>query len=391
MDSAGDLIDQISGLNIFAPGQPLDGKLIVIRPDLEYPPALNLFDLGRDRISSYDDKDREKFTNTVIDQLTYVMDAMMGETATLTSKQETVFRYLIRLLVHLPEANLDVFSTLLSVENRSDLARYDQYINRLSKPAQDFFNDQYCGKEYKPTKEQIGWRLARLRESDLFERMFSHPTSKLDLFTELNESKVILIHTDVENMSAEGTNILGRYFIGALLAASQERASLSNRLPVFAYIDECQDYIATDSKIATLLDQARKMKIGMFLAHQRTAQIKDRNVLDALANTALKFASTDNPNDLPLVSKAMRTDPDFIATQPAGHFAVSARRVTDAFSFHVPFLTLEKMDKMADETQRQVNLAIREKYYRKYQKESPPEQGVGGDESESDISPTNEW
>ena len=97
------------------------------------------------------------------------------------------------------------------------------------------------GKEFKATKDQVSWRLARLRENTFFDRMFSHSKSKLDLFTEMNESKVILIHTDVDNLKAEGTNVLGRYFIGALLAVSQERASLSHskRLPVFAYINVC--------------------------------------------------------------------------------------------------------------------------------------------------------
>ncbi len=169
-------------------------------------------------------------------------------------------------------------------------------------------------------------------------------------------------------MKAEGTNVFGRYFIGALLAASQERASLSrsSRLPVYAYIDECADYISNDTKIARLLDQARKMNVGMFLAHQRTAQIKDKNVLDALVNTAIKFASTDNPNDLPLVSKAMRTTPDFIATQPKQHFAVSARRAVDTFSFKVPFFVIEEMEKMTNEEGFVVRNELRDKYYSKY-------------------------
>jgi len=400
MDSAGDLIDQISSLDIFGLGSPLFEKLIVIKPDLEYPPALNLFDMGRDRISAYNENDREKLTNTVIDQLTYVIDAMMGETAALTSKQETLYRYIIRLLMTLPKPSLDVFGDLLTMDKPSLLQPYQKYVNKLPKPAQDFFNDQFFGKEFKATKDQVSWRLARLRENTFFDRMFSHSKSKLDLFTELNESKVILIHTDVDNLKAEGTNVLGRYFIGALLAASQERASLSHskRLPVFAYIDECQDYIANDTKIATLLDQARKMNIGMFLAHQRTAQIKDRNVLDALANTAIKFASTDNPNDLTLVSKAMRADPNFIATQPKGHFAVSARRVVDAFSFKVPFFVMENMEKMTPEIQAITDDHIREKYYSKFlSSEEPVLRAVAEDEAEYvsgediDVSPSDDW
>lgn len=374
MDSAGDLIKQISSLKVFAPGEPLHGKVIVIRPDLVYPPALNLFDMGRDRLKTYGETEREKFTNSAIDQLTYVLEAMLGEAATLTAKQETLFRYIIRLMMVMPEVNLDTFSELLEARKPAQLVPYQKYIDKLPKPAQDYFNTQFTDKDFNPTRDQVKWRLSRLRENTIFDRMFSHPRSKLDLFNELNESKVILIHTDIENLKAEGTNILGRYFIGALLSASQERASLAfkNRLPVYAYIDECQDYIANDTKIASLLDQARKMNIGMFLAHQRTAQIKDRNVLDALANTAIKYANTDNPNDLPLIAKAMRTNQDFIATQKKGHFAISARRTVEAFSFRVPFFVLENMEKMNEEEEVVVKQELRDKYCSKYEKVYKP-------------------
>ena len=105
--------------------------------------------------------------------------------------------------------------------------------------------------------------------------MFSQPTSKLDLFTELNSAKVILVNTDKELLKDEGTEIFGRFIIAMLLQASQERAALErkDRLPVYAFIDECQDYIESDKKITTILDQARKMNIGMTLANQRTSQL----------------------------------------------------------------------------------------------------------------------
>ena len=365
MDSQGDLINQISSLKCFAPGERLYGKLIIIRPDIAYPPALNLFDLGKERINAYSEHEREKFTTAAIDQLTYMMEAVMGGGGTLTPKQTNLFRHIIRLLMVLPSGTLETFSTLLTVRNKEELAPYLPYIAKLHKPSQDFFNTSFISGEYKDTMGQVGWRISSLRENPYFERMFSHPRSKLDLFTELNSSKVILVHTDQEHLGTDGTNIFGRFFIGSLLTASQERASLerSHRKPVYTYIDECQDYIANDSKIAVLLDQARKMNICLFLAHQRTRQIKDMNVLDALTNTAIKFASTDNVHDAPIVAKAMKITPEFISTQRERHFALSARRITPAaVSFKVPFFVMEHMEKMSSYEAYQVQEELRDTY-----------------------------
>ena len=53
------------------------------------------------------------------------------------------------------------------------------------------------------------------------------------------------------------------------------------------YIDECQNVIARDEKISTILDECRSQKIGLILSHQRTAQISNDNVLSALRNCAM--------------------------------------------------------------------------------------------------------
>lgn len=390
MDSAGDLIENISRLKIFSEGQPLHGKLIVIRPDAEYPPALNMFDMGRDRLDSYKTDDREELVNSVIDQLTYVLDAIGGESAAKSAKQETLYRYIIRLLMVIPDATLETFTDLLQTK---DVSAYQAELESLPKAVQDFFHTQFASREFKDTKVQLAWRLSLLRENTLFDRMFAHPKSKLDLFTELNESKVILIHTDMQRLKEQGTNVFGRYFIGSLLAAAQERASQARakRMPVYAYIDEAQDYIADDTKISRLIDQARKMRIGMFLAHQRTKQINDANVLDALVNTATKFASTDNPNDLPILSKAMRCSSDEIATQPDRHFMVSVRRVASPFSFEVPFFVLENMEKASDKDLAELTDVMREKYC-SYHLEAGnkqlAEETTASDASEEEIKPT---
>ena len=366
IDSQGDLINRIRSLSVFAPGGDLDGKLIVIEPDLVNPPALNIFDMGRERMNAYSPDDREKFTNIAIGQMTYVLDALMGgEAGGMTPKQETLFRYIIRLLMELPDATIGSFREILEIRKPPELVPYGPYLAKLPKPAQDFFADQFFDSEFTGTRRQVAWRISKLRENTYFDRMFSHPTSKLDLFTELNSSKVILINTDKERLGEDGTNVFGRFFISALLTASQERASLprTERKDVYCFIDEAQDYISTDTKIATLVDQCRKMRIALFLAHQRAKQIKSANVLDALVNTAIKFASTDNPHDADLAARAMQTKNHFVANQRKQHFALSVRRVTTtALSVRVPFLVMENMDAMSKKDEEAIRATMHERY-----------------------------
>ncbi len=351
IDSQGDLIKNVRSQQCFAPGEPLHDCLLVIEPDLDHPPALNIFDFGRDRLTGYSPTQKEQVTNIAIAQMTYVLDALMGEAGSMTTKQATLYRYVIRLLMEIPGSTLSTFSDVLGVTKAAQLVEYGQYIDRLSQPAQDFFKNQFLDGEFSGTKRQVAWRISNLRENAYFESMFSHERSKVDLFAELNEPKVILIDTSKKKLGDDGTNVFGRYFIGALLSASQERATLERgeRLDVWAFIDEAQDYISTDAKIATLLDQARKMRISMFLAHQRTKQIKDGNVLDALQNAAVKFASTDSARDADVAAKALHTTEDFINGQPERHFALHVRRQGPAVSVRVPFLVLEKAEQMSNE------------------------------------------
>lgn len=395
MDSQGDLINQIRTLKCFAPGEPLHDKLIILEPNLEHAPALNIFDFGGERMNAYSADDREKFTNIAITQMTYVLDALMGEGGAMTTKQETLYRYIVRLLMETPNATLATFTDILQITKPDQLASYGEYIGKLQQPAQDFFANQFLDNEFAGTKRQVAWRIANLRENTYFDRMFSHPKSKLDLFAELNSSKVILINTDKERLGEDGTNVFGRYFIGALLTASQERASLSRseRRSVFAFIDECQDYIGTDAKIASLLDQARKMRVSMFLAHQRSRQIKNANVLDALANTAIKFASTDNPNDADLTARALYTTREFVGSQPRQHFALYVRRQTQsAVSVKVPFLVMEEMEKMTAAEQSEVMSVMHKRYSTTQPTQSPrPPSPPPDDPDNPSTDPTDEW
>ncbi|MGH6776717.1 MAG: hypothetical protein ACRECL_01710 [Bradyrhizobium sp.] len=95
---------------------------------------------------------------------------------------------------------------------------------------------------------------------------------------------------------------------------------------MYCYIDECQNVIARDEKISTILDECRSQKIALILSHQRTAQITNENVLSALANCAIRFANSDA--EARKLAGSLRTSQQFLENLDQGQFAAYVRDVT---------------------------------------------------------------
>jgi hypothetical protein len=76
MDSQGDLIHNI--LKLEAVGDILDRVVLIYPRDYDYPPALNLFDFGLDRLEQYSEVDQEMLVNGAISLFEYVFGAILG-------------------------------------------------------------------------------------------------------------------------------------------------------------------------------------------------------------------------------------------------------------------------------------------------------------------------
>ncbi len=308
MDSQGDLINTISHLAEFSPQteDSLAERLIIIDPnDVEYPVALNMFVIDQDRIKDYSPADRERVLNSVIDLYEYVFSALLG--AELTQKQGVVFRYLARLMLVIPNATLQTLRELME-----DGRPFQSYMQNLDGSAKRFFDSEFFSPSFSATKKQILRRLWGVLANPVFERMFSHPENRIDLFEAMNDGKIILINTAKDLLKPEGCSIFGRFFIAKIAQAALERATIaeSDRRPTFVYIDEAHDYF--DDTIEHLLNQARKYKVGLTLAHQNLDQLSPKLRASVMASTSLKFAGGVSAKDARAIAEDMNTDADFI-------------------------------------------------------------------------------
>lgn len=361
IDSQGDLIKNVAGLKLFAEGQPLHGKLCLIDPtDIEYPVQLNLFALGTERLDSYSKLDRERLLNSIIELYDFVLAALLG--AEMTSKQSIIFRFVTRALLLIPDATVH---TLLELMEPGGDQKYRHYIGQLQGAAKSFFENEFNSAQFNETKRQVLRRLYGILENQTFERMFSHPKSKLDIFQEMNSGKVILINAAKDLLKQNGTEVFGRFFIALIAQAAAERATLreDKRLATFVYIDECQDYIASDSNFTVILEQARKQKVGLIVAHQYLTQLS-QGILDSLhANTSIKFAGGVSDRDAHALARNMRTTPDFIEAQTKLSFAAYVRNFTaNAVSLEIPFRLLERMDRMKEDEATKLRDRMRSQY-----------------------------
>jgi hypothetical protein len=347
MESNRDLIKAIEGLKVFAPGEPLDGKLVVIdAEDVEWPIALNLFDVGLNQTQAYSPAEREGFRNAVLSLYDYFFGALLS--AELTSRQHTLFNFTIELLLNIPSATLD---TLIDLMQPNGIAQYRQYLAALDPDARRFFELKFNSKEFDRTKEQVVDRLFAVKRIRTLSRMFSAPKSKFDFFTEMGAGKIILINVPQSLLQEDGVEIVGRFFISMILLAAHRRQLLPRhqRLPCFVYIDECQDFIRRDPKIPVILDQARKLNVALILAHQRLQQLQP-HVLDSLYGaTAIKFATKVSDAAAHALARDMRTTPDFILDQPTYHFAAYVRGLTDhALSIRIPETDMNRLPRMTE-------------------------------------------
>ena len=376
LDSQGDLIRNIANLAEFALGGPLHDRIVIIDPtDVEYPVSLNLFDVGMERLQAYPLLERERLTNSILELYDFVLGTLLD--AQMTQKQNVIFRYVTRLMLHIPNATIHTLRELM--EPGSDV-KFAGDIAKLEGTAKHFFESEFSSREFEQTKKQVLRRLWGILENQTFERMFSHPKNKLDIFAEMNAGKVILINTAKDLLKEQGTEIFGRFFIAMIAQASQERAVLpsAKRTPTFVYIDEAQDYF--DRNIGIILAQARKYNVGMVLAHQYLGQLEPK-LQDAFgANTAIKFAGGVSNKDARVLAPMLHADAGMIEAQPKGSFATSIRGVTNsAVPLQFPFGWLEDKPRMSKSERDELQERMRERYavhYQSLNQDDKPEEEI---------------
>ncbi|WP_425416881.1 type IV secretory system conjugative DNA transfer family protein [Oricola indica] len=371
IDSQGDMISNLLRAKTVPPE-----LIVLIDPeDIAFPVCLNLFGVGKERLATYGDLERERLTNSIIELYDFVLGTLLS--AAMTPKQSVVFRYLTRLMLHIPDATIHTFRELLEPGGTKT---YANAIAELDGTARSFFANEFDTKEFDQTRRQVLRRLYAVLENRTFERMFTHPRSKFDMFAEMNAGKLILINTAKSLLKEDGTEIFGRFFIALIAQAAQERATIPSgeRTPVICYIDEAHEYF--DQNIAVILSQARKYRVGMVMAHQFLGQL-DSKLQEAFeANTSIKMAGGISMRDARTLSSQFNCDPDLLHRQKKGSLVTYVRGFTlKGVPIDFPFFALENLPRASREEMEMIRKLSRAQYAEPHAKKDAEHQDGDGE------------
>jgi hypothetical protein len=306
----------------------------------------------------YSDSMRASVETEIVQLFNYIFTSAQND---LTSRQGTVFSYVVRLVLSMPSSTIDTLRQVLEEDPKGGFAnsKYRTAIEALDATAQDFFKNQYF--ELKGFREQIAQRVYGLVQVPAFQRMFAS-NNKVDFFDELqNRGSIIVVNTSESVLKQDASTLFGRYIIARTMAAAFERASIQQekRRPTFLIIDEAAPYF--DDTFDKLLTRVRQFKLGVCVAFQHMEQASEKLRSSIASNTSVKMAGGLGYTDSRWLARDMETTPEFLKAQRRDsaeppqwtQLACYVRNFTPkAVSLTIPFYVLENMPQVTPDQHR---------------------------------------
>lgn len=363
IDSQGDFIDRISSLGMFDPRDTngLADKLVIIDPsDVSYPTALNIFAINKERLKRYGPVERERTFNAAVELYEHFFQGLLG--SELTAKQGVAFTYMARMMLEFEDATIFTLADLM--ENPHS---FKDKVAGLSPSTKRFFETQLLSKSYNQTRNQIVQRLWGVLSVPAFERMFGQSEHKVDLFELMNSGSVILINTSKDLLKTEGSAIFGKFFLAAIAQAIGERSVLKeeDRTETIIYLDEAHEY--ADASLEVLLNQGRKYKGGVVIAHQFLDQLSQGPKQNLLSNASVKIVGGLSHSDNQTFAREMDTTTDFLASlrkrESGTEFGLWIKHVIPhTLRLAVPFGPFDNEPVLDGEGQQLLKMQNRERY-----------------------------
>ena len=395
IDSQGDMLRKIERLALFAPGERLADRILIVDPEDDVSPALNMFAAKPARLAGYSRNIREQIEAEIIELYNYIFGALAAE---MTAKQSTAFAFIVRLMLSIPGATIHTLRELMEEDVKGiHQSKFKDGVFALDATARAFFENQFFNKSaFGQTRQQIARRLYGVLQVPAFDRMFSAPQNKLDMFDAMQGGKIVLVNTSKALLKTDASALFGRYMIAQTIAAAFERIAIpeKQRRPAFLLIDEAADYF--DGNLETILSQARKFGLGVLFANQHLEQLSPALRASVAANTSIKFAGGVSDRDARALAPDMRTTPEFISNvrkhPNSTEFACYVRNFTpSALRLSIPFGTLEDAPRMTDDEYAQMIARNRERMGIMLQPEPAQQSPESQTAPQPQIDALNEW
>ena len=209
-----------------------------------------------------------------------------------------------------PFSVIDMYFTLLHAERREEFAL----------DVEDPYVREFCFEIARMDDETIRPLLKRIKswvENSVIRRIISHRESTIDFRDIIDNDRIVIVRTPVENTDIKKMVTLGvmRNLWSAIQQRSYEHETDPD--PYFVLCDEFDDIASKNLDIESMLARARSMRLSVTLASQYPSQF-DEDTRKAMQNNCdnLIAFSVNDVDDAQLLMKRFRdyTAEDLIST-----------------------------------------------------------------------------
>ena len=171
---------------------------------------------------------------------------------------------------------------------------------------QQFWTGEMAQTEQHSKSEMLGWFVSKFgafANNEIMRNIVGQKQSAFDLREIMDDGKILFVNLSKGLLGDINSQLLGIMFIIKFQMAAMSRADTpeSERRDYSVYIDEFQNY-STDS-IATILSEARKYRLSMFMANQFISQLDEKVRDSVFGNVGSMIGFRVGPDDAEFLVK----------------------------------------------------------------------------------------
>jgi energy-coupling factor transporter ATP-binding protein EcfA2 len=188
---------------------------------------------------------------------------------------EYILRFSLLTLLWVPDATLlDIQPILTDAGYRRKALAYvkDEHILSFWENEYDKYTPRLRNEAIAPILNKTGLFLT----SNALRRIVGQKTSSFRLQQVLDKGKILIVNLSKGQIGEDASSLIGAMLINSIQLAALYRAHQPEhiRRPFYLYIDECHSFVTLS--FTTILAEARKYGLSLFLAHQYIEQLDER-------------------------------------------------------------------------------------------------------------------
>lgn len=230
-------------------------------------------------------------------------------------RTEHILRYTLLTLLWVPGATLlDIQPLLTDSEFRANALVYasDEHIRSFWRNEFDKYSNRIQAEIVSPILNKTSLFIT----SNTLRRVVGSKTGSLRLQGAMDAGKILIVNLSKGQIGDEASSLLGAMLVTAIQHAALHRARIPEhaRKPFYLYIDECHSFVTLS--FTSILAEARKYGLSLFLAHQYIHQLDERVRAAIFGNVGTIIAFRVGAGDAALLEKEFYptfTRDDFVA------------------------------------------------------------------------------